>query len=460
MRKFLTALLLILCLIAPALAAEGLEDYLFKSMPDYRLGNQTRNFNQLTIRSPKPGSKDFEETTYEGNFVYSYYEFAGNREKMPSQLQILDNYKNAVSQLGGEVLWEDDAYFHASFKRDDKQYYIAVWAYGTPGRYTVSIVEQKTVNVDVETLDDESTGEAEVVEADSTVAEPAAVSPATVTPMPTAPTAAVPSANSPEPDAGGSSEGDASEDEGPGAVVIQKDRNLLDWTQNYIEATGMAVAPKGMKGAQAKALARRGAIVDLQRNLLEFLGGVQLDARTTMDDFMASDRVRTEVSGVIRNIELLEGTWDEESYTIAGRIKLPQLRVVVASNYKPAPVEKDEVPPAKKTAGKYTGLIIDVRHLPLTPAMTFNVFDENGKAVYGMEFVDHQHYMQSGLCAYYHNINYAKGEVHVASNPISARAVRLAGGNVDIVISNGDAAKVRGSSYDFRKECKVIIVSK
>ena len=253
---------------------------------------------------------------------------------------------------------------------------------------------------------------------------------------------------------------DTDDGDGPGAVVIQKDRNLLDWTQNYIEATGMAVAPTGTKGAQAMALARRGAIVDLQRNLLEFLAGVQLDARTTMDDFMASDRVRSEVSGIIKNIELLEGQWDGESYTITGRIKLPQLRVVVASNYKPAPVEKEEIPPAKRTGGKYTGLVIDVRHLSLTPSMTFNVFDEKGKAVYGMEFVNQQNYLQSGLCAYYHNLNYARGEVFVATNPIVTKALRLTGGNVDIVISNGDAAKVRGSSFDFRKECKVIVVSK
>ena len=286
----------------------------------------------------------------------------------------------------------------------------------------------------------------------STVAEPEA-EPVVVEPqtnIASSPTAVEPTVSDPT--------GASSED--PGAVVIQKDRNLLDWTQNYIEATGMAVAPKGMKGAQATALARRGAIVDLQRNLLEFMAGVQIDSRTTMDDFMASDKVRSEVNGVIKNIELLEGIWDEESYTITGRIRLPQLRVVVASNYKPASVEKEEVPPAKRTGAKYTGLIIDARHLPLTPSMTFNVFDEKGKAVYGMEFVDYQSYMQSGLCAYYNNINYARGEAHVATNPIVTKAVRLAGGNVDIVITNGDAAKVRGSSYDFRKECKVIVVSK
>jgi hypothetical protein len=255
-------------------------------------------------------------------------------------------------------------------------------------------------------------------------------------------------------------------EEAPGSIVIQKDKNLLDWTQNYIESTGMAVAPTGTRGAQAKALAQRGAVVDLQRNLLEFMAGIQIDARTTLDDFMASDRVRTEVHGIVKNVELLDGTWDGESYTVSGRIRLTPLRNIVVANVQPNPVsvaiaaEEKKVPPAKKTAGNFTGMIIDVRHLPLIPAMTFNVLDAKGRAVYGIEFVDQQHYLQSGLCAYFNNINYAKGDLHVGTNPIVAKAVSLAPGNVDIVISDGDAAKARGSSYNFRRECKVIVVSR
>jgi hypothetical protein len=91
----------------------------------------------------------------------------------------------------------------------------------------------------------------------------------------------------------------------------------------------MAVAPKGMQGAQARALARRGAIVDLQRNLLEFLKGVQIDAKTTMDDFMADDRVRSEVNGAIKNVELLKGEWDGEAYTVTGRLMLVPIRQIV-----------------------------------------------------------------------------------------------------------------------------------
>jgi hypothetical protein len=242
------------------------------------------------------------------------------------------------------------------------------------------------------------------------------------------------------------------------SVVVQKERGLIDWTKNYIEAQGMAVAPTGTKGAQAKALARRGAIVDLQRNLLEFIVGVDVDARTTMNDFMATDRVRTEINGMIKNVELLEGVWDEESYTITGRVKLPELLIVVAPEIKTAAPKTGGSAP--KTSGKFTGLVIDARHLPVVPTLSFYVVDESGREVYGVKFADQKALLQSGLCTYDHNSDYAKGEIRVASNPIATKAIRLGADSVAIVIPNSAAAKIRGSSYDFRKECKVIICVK
>ena len=112
------------------------------------------------------------------------------------------------------------------------------------------------------------------------------------------------------------------------AEADEKDIDFVYWGQNYIEGTGMAVAPTNARGAQAKVLARRGAIVDLQRNLLESIGGVQVDSRTTMNDFMAEDRVRTEVNGLIQGIQLMDGKWDGEAYTVTGRIRTEGLRVI------------------------------------------------------------------------------------------------------------------------------------
>ncbi|MBQ7578328.1 MAG: hypothetical protein IJT21_08695 [Synergistaceae bacterium] len=273
-------------------------------------------------------------------------------------------------------------------------------------------------------------------------------------------------------------------------VVTQREKGLVDWTNNYVEATGMAVAPTGTRGAQAKALARRGAMLDLQRNLLEFLVGVQIDAETRMENFMAEDRVRSELHGIIRNVEAISGEWDGESYVLKGRIKLGQIRHIIAPSLPPAPAVYPEVgatpdvniyvepepepapaptrpapraprkPSTPRRGGRYTGLVIDVRHLPYVPAMTFQVYDASGRAVYGMNFVNRSSYLSSGICSYFSNINAAKGEILVASNPIVTKAIRLGKTNVDIFISNAAAAQIRSSSYDFRKECKVIIVSR
>jgi hypothetical protein len=165
--------------------------------------------------------------------------------------------------------------------------------------------------------------------------------------------------------------------------------------------------------------------------------------------------VRTEIQGIINNIELLGGEWNGEAYTVSGRVRLPQLLEIVG------PSIREKQPPASsgapKTAGRFTGLVIDARHLPLVPTLSFRVLDESRLEVYGISHADPKFAAQSGLAAYYNNIEYAKSESRVAANPIVTRAIRLTDDG-DIVIPNSAASKARGSSYDFRRECKVIIV--
>jgi hypothetical protein len=67
-----------------------------------------------------------------------------------------------------------------------------------------------------------------------------------------------------------------------------------------------------MQGAQAKAAARRGAVVDLQRNLAVFLTG---------------GGAFSEAGGVVRSVEVLQGTWDGTFYKVSGRVRvLPHIR--------------------------------------------------------------------------------------------------------------------------------------
>ena len=76
----------------------------------------------------------------------------------------------------------------------------------------------------------------------------------------------------------------------------------------YIEATGTAVVPVGASGARGKALARRGAVIDLQRKLL----------------LKAGVGDRSDVSGFISGVEIFEGAWDGKSYTVLGRVRVRQ----------------------------------------------------------------------------------------------------------------------------------------
>lgn len=248
-------------------------------------------------------------------------------------------------------------------------------------------------------------------------------------------------------------------------VVDETETARIDWTEGYVEARGQAVAPSGkQETAQGKLLARRGAVVDLQRNLLEFLQGVRVDARTTMKDFMTHDTVRTEVQGMIKNIEILEASWDGEVYTVVGRVKLEKVRRALLPALPEKPSEK-AVPsapaPGRKPSGSYTGLVVDARHLPLIPAMTFRVVDESGREVYGLASVDRERFLSSGLCDYHNSLDYAKGAPRVSDAPVVIKALRVVGPeNVDLVVSNGDAARIRGSAYDFRVPCRVSVVKR
>jgi hypothetical protein len=70
----------------------------------------------------------------------------------------------------------------------------------------------------------------------------------------------------------------------------------------YVEAAGVGLAPGGMSGAQAEAMARRAAVADLRRNLASVLGG-------------------GDPNGLIRGVEIFDGTWDGTYYRVLGRVR-------------------------------------------------------------------------------------------------------------------------------------------
>ena len=90
------------------------------------------------------------------------------------------------------------------------------------------------------------------------------------------------------------------------STITTTGTGLMNWSDGSIRARGLGVPPEGKTGEQAKALARRAAIVDLQRNLLETIQGVQIDSKTTVKDFMATDTINSAVAGTIKGVEVID----------------------------------------------------------------------------------------------------------------------------------------------------------
>lgn len=61
------------------------------------------------------------------------------------------------------------------------------------------------------------------------------------------------------------------------------------WASQVVQATGTGVPKDGQMGAEARLMAERAAKVEAMRNLVEKVYGVQIDAKTTVRDFVTED---------------------------------------------------------------------------------------------------------------------------------------------------------------------------
>lgn len=95
----------------------------------------------------------------------------------------------------------------------------------------------------------------------------------------------------------------------PSAVSVraqEEGRGGIDWVGGVVTAVGTGTSSKPSMG-QARALARRAAMVDAQRNLLEIIKGVKVDSETTVENFVVTrDVIKTNVSGLVKGARLVK----------------------------------------------------------------------------------------------------------------------------------------------------------
>jgi outer membrane protein OmpA-like peptidoglycan-associated protein len=125
--------------------AEGCKDHpLFNRMPEYRIQRcEQKEFDSHSFTDAK-GS----ELSVEGHVTLIRYTLREGA-KEPSRLQVLRNYQNAVTKIGGTVLsTNDDGSSFMKVVKDGKEIWVHANVY-IPSEWELYIVEKAAMNQDI-----------------------------------------------------------------------------------------------------------------------------------------------------------------------------------------------------------------------------------------------------------------------------------------------------------------------
>ncbi|MEE8400181.1 MAG: hypothetical protein V3S89_14305 [Desulfobacterales bacterium] len=258
----------------------------------------------------------------------------------------------------------------------------------------------------------------------------------------------------------------------------------INWSTAVIQAKGIGAPPEKYWGKpQARPMALRAAQLDAMRNLLETTKGVQIDAKTTVVNFMVdSDVISAKVQGMVKGARIVK-----QEYLSDGTVEITMqmsmnggfAQLVLPQDIKQiepikpiaptAPRAQAPAPPQdqpsvalpKEEKAVYTGLVVDARGINVRPAMAPKILDENGQEVYGSAFVSREFAVQQGMSGYARDLTAAQSNTRVTNSPLTVKGLRIEGsGRSDVIISNADASRLRSASehLSFLKRCRVMIV--
>jgi hypothetical protein len=262
----------------------------------------------------------------------------------------------------------------------------------------------------------------------------------------------------------------------------------IDWTANKALARGFGVPPAGFRDlARSEALARRAAVIDARRNLLEVVGELRIDSRTKVKNYMtASDEITTRISGIVLGSRVeSEHRFEDGSYTVVVSMPLTGRlsRAVLQSGTEvtgpqtptpntglsPAPAEngtetlnhslapEDSRPleldlqdeqagePAKTAEtppiADYTGLVIDARDTGFKPSLAPRIVGPEG-LIYPGPGVDGREIAERGPVRYYRDLSLAQSSERAGSRPLTLEAGPGAQAT-DLELSPADAGLLR-----------------
>lgn len=246
-------------------------------------------------------------------------------------------------------------------------------------------------------------------------------------------------------------------------LIEVKKEGRVNWSKYTITASGTGAPPaKSESNAQAIALdiARRSAL----KKIHQVVQSIRIDSFSTLQaQFHKNDSILAEIENLIQSARVIEQRFSADG-TANVTIELP-LRGALSQLILPRDIKQIEsiktIPPQKKGAPIFTGLVVDATGIATKPAMVYKIVDENGQEVYGPAFVNRDSAVRQGMIGYVTDLALAQQNERVTFYPLVLKGLKIYfDAPSKIVISNKDASKLRGTSehLDFLRKCRVMIV--
>lgn len=223
---------------------------------------------------------------------------------------------------------------------------------------------------------------------------------------------------------------------------------LANAPHTVVEVVGVAPYPANASSrAQARIQARRAAILDAQRQLVEYLYGVSIASNSRLTERGLHDEVRVNAEGVVQGAQVVaERDWGD-SYEVTLRWSPPEptLQVPASPSTLPARVESHPTHPALPTHG-YTGVIIDARGLGLQPSMSPRIRDAYGNTLWGNLNVAPEVAIEYGVAGWartQHELSHPALVQRLGVNPLWLRASGVQGaGRNEVILAPHDAERL------------------
>lgn len=108
----------------------------------------TREFDKLDIYT-KDKSNGYTSGEKKGEYMKVNFSFDGDFQKRPSALQIYQNYVNAITKAGGEVLYNAENFgVYGKLKKSGETYWVKVYTDGS-GFYSLETIKEASMRQDV-----------------------------------------------------------------------------------------------------------------------------------------------------------------------------------------------------------------------------------------------------------------------------------------------------------------------